>query len=356
MRYFRYKVILILVIFKMKKIWLLTTLLVSGLLLTGCNIEPTNTELPNDKPINNTENNLTLRENLLKQYEWVNLSSLDEDDIILHDMIKYPLCKHPEVYSWYPRKVSEVVENCTQKKKTWDFVDWYGWIFPYWYTYDSNTNQILLLDYISEYYNPNYYWNWLDNKIEKNCTYISDWNFMYGRVITWMDYLTFLDNVNKNPWGRDAVYNAFRKWFIIQFPYDIEPSLCSEWDPDCEIMYSVWAWSDKEWNYFVVWKIPSCRYGVYLVNDYVLDPWYSDDIQYYDTNDKITWRSQRYFWWIKDDKIIVKRFLNYRSTWKQVEYKYKEGSYYRMGSEFTLETCEIPFSKIKNNKMRELVN
>jgi len=37
MRYFRYKVILILVIFKMKKIWLLTTLLVSGLLLTGCN-------------------------------------------------------------------------------------------------------------------------------------------------------------------------------------------------------------------------------------------------------------------------------------------------------------------------------
>ena len=37
MRYFRYKVILILVIFKMKKIWLLTTLLISGLLLTGCN-------------------------------------------------------------------------------------------------------------------------------------------------------------------------------------------------------------------------------------------------------------------------------------------------------------------------------
>ena len=57
MRYFRYKVILILVIFKMKKIWLLTTLLIGSILLTGCN-----TNLAQNEPSEN-DNQLPVVEN-----------------------------------------------------------------------------------------------------------------------------------------------------------------------------------------------------------------------------------------------------------------------------------------------------
>ena len=60
-----------------------------------------------------------------------------------------------------------------------------------------------------------------------------------------------------------------------------------------------------------------------------------------------------YFWWVENDKIIVKRLVDYRSTWKKIPYKTEFwDEYYRMGSEFSIETCEIPFSKLETNKMR----
>lgn len=340
----------------MKKVRLLTTLIFSSLLIAGCSTELSNNSNLVEDPINTIEYNLNIREKLLNQYEWIDINSLDEDNKILYDMIKYPLCEQPEVIPGSPRMISDVVENCTQKKKTWDYVDGYGWIFPYWYTYDSNTDQILLLEFISDYYNPDYYGNGFDNKIEKICTYISDWNFMYGKIMTWDDYWLFLNAPTIYSGGMDAIYNVLKKGFLVRFPYSIEPSLCKEWDPDCETMYSVWAWSDDEWNYFVAWKIPFYWNGYYLINDYVLNPWHSDDISYYDTNDNLSWRSKRYFWWIKNDRIIVKRFLDYRSTWKSIQYNDDSWYYYRIGSEFTLETCEIPFSKLENNKMKEMVN
>ena len=78
--------------------------------------------------------------------------------------------------------------------------------------------------------------------------------------------------------------------------------------------------------------------------------WFS----YYDTqNNNLTRKSMWYFWWVENDKIIVKRFVDYRSTWKDISYTNEFwDEYYRIGSEFSIETCEIPFSKLEHNKMR----
>ena len=346
----------------MKKIWLLTTLLVAWLLLTGCNTNLVQNEpSENDNQLSVVEdsnqtmnNNLSLREKLLNQFEWVDIASLNKDEQYIFNMIKYPLCEHQEIYPASPRKISEVVENCTKKKKTWDFADGYGWVFPYGYTYDKNIDEILLLEFVDDYYyKVNNYW--FDNNIEKACIDITDWNFMYGKIMTWNDKLSFDNYLNENrrPWAEYALNKAFKNWFIIQFPYSIQPSLCTQWDKDCEFMYSVWARSDDKWNYFVAWKVPLYWWPYYIVNDYILDPWHSDDYSYYETNKNLTWRSKWYFWWVENDKIIVKRFVDYRSTWKDIPYTNEFwDELYRIGSEFTLETCEIPFSKIEHDKMR----
>ncbi len=345
----------------MKKIWLLTTLLIGGLLLTGCNTNLVQNEpSENDNQLSVVEdsnqamnNNLSLREKLLNQFEWVDVASLDKDEQYIFDMIKYPLCEQPEVYV-NPRLITDVVENCTKKKKTWDYADGYGWVFPYWYTYDKKADEILLLEFVDDYYNADYYWNWIDNNIEKVCIDITDWNFMYGKIMTWNDRLNFEDLINKHPWAEYALNKAFKSWFIIQIPYYIEESKCSQWDKDCELMYSYWGWSDDKWNYFVGWKVPFYGGHYYVINDYLLDPWHWDDYSYFDTqNNNLTRRSMWYFWWVENDKIIVKRLVDYRSTWKKIPYKTEFwDEYYRMGSEFTLETCEIQFSKIEHNKMR----
>jgi uncharacterized protein YcfL len=62
----------------MKKIWLLTTLLIWSLLLTGCNTNLVQKEpSENDNQVSVVEdsnqtmnNNLSLREKLLNQFEW----------------------------------------------------------------------------------------------------------------------------------------------------------------------------------------------------------------------------------------------------------------------------------------------
>ena len=345
----------------MKNFRLLTTLLIGSLLLAGCNTNylTQNETSENDNQLsmvedsNQTKNNISLREKLLNQFEWVDIASLDKDEQYIFNMIKYPLCEHQEVYV-NPRLITDVVENCTKKKKTWDYADGYGWVFPYWYTYDKNVDEILLLEFIDDYYNANYYWNWIDNNIEKVCIDITDWNFMYGKIMTWNDILVFEDLINKHPWAEYALNKAFKSWFIIEMPYYIEPSMCSQWDKDCELMYSYWGWSDDKWNYFAAWKIPFYRGHYYVINDYLLDPWHWDDYSYYDTqNNNLTRKSMWYFWWVENDKIIVKRFVDYRSTWKDISYTNEFwDEYYRIGSEFSIETCEIPFSKLEHNKMR----
>jgi len=149
----------------MKKFWLLTTLLIGSLLLTGCNTNLAQNEPSENKnqlsvvENSNQTTDISLREKLLNQFEWVDIASLNKDEQYIFNMIKYPLCEHTEVYG-NPRLITDVVENCTKKKKTWDYADGYGWVFPYWYTYDKKADEILLLEFVDDYYNSNYYWNW----------------------------------------------------------------------------------------------------------------------------------------------------------------------------------------------------
>ena len=100
----------------MKRFWLLTTILISGLLLTGCNTNYLTQNEPseNDNQLsvvedsNQTMNNiLSLREKLLNQFEWIDVASLDKDEQYIFNMIKYPLCEHQEIYPASPRKISE---------------------------------------------------------------------------------------------------------------------------------------------------------------------------------------------------------------------------------------------------------
>ena len=73
MRYFRYKVILILVIFKMKKIWLLTTLC---LLLTGCNNQQYEEEFSEYWLLQWPNGTITL-EDFKKEWNIINESEVD---------------------------------------------------------------------------------------------------------------------------------------------------------------------------------------------------------------------------------------------------------------------------------------
>ena len=89
----------------MKKIWLLTTLLIGSLLLAGCNTNYLTQNEPseNRNQLSVMENSsqttdISLREKLLNQFEWVDIASLDKDEQYIFDMIKYPLCEQPEVY------------------------------------------------------------------------------------------------------------------------------------------------------------------------------------------------------------------------------------------------------------------
>lgn len=281
----------------------------------------------------------------------IDITKLSKDELNRYIMATIPECKIPDLIPYQLTKnISDLVENCTTKKKQWSFPDGLWWVFLNSYSFDQNSNSVISL---TENFSLDEIW---ELKVDWNipvCMSHLNWYLeLWYPIINQSKFSD--DSALSLFWRSGSVYaleKALSVWWMkeIYYIYDDGQLYINPDDDDLKINYEIWARSDGK-NYFVGWKDLSDSL-VYLINDYYFNPGKlnKNEINLFDTNS--SWNSIWYFGGVKDGKIIVNRFKDYHYLWYPVTVKqYIDWNYYdqeKNASEFILETCEISLDKIK---------
>ena len=294
MRYFRYKVILILVIFKMKKIWLLTTLLVTGLLLAGCNktVEQ-NPEIKNDTNVEKNYENIISWWYLYKNLDLTNKEDKAEYEALQNDrnmILKYQTDTSTAVNKFIDVIYDDLLKSCEQY--------WTGYETMTWTMYERD---VCVDTYISDLYiklktelnNPRQKYLWDDPVL---LSYYNDLNWNHPFVRYFVDLYEFI----KNQWYRATWKMPIRpNWQILS--ENSEDENVVDWESLEAIylkngtgFYTYSEWNILETDYdesyisdFKSWLVINWSLLEWIQNEY----WYSfpfnaDDIKYWTAPDR----------------------------------------------------------------------
>ena len=294
MRYFRYKVILILVIFKMKKIWLLTTLLVTGLLLAGCNktVEQ-NPEIKNDTNVEKNYENIISWWYLYKSLDLSNEEDKAEYEQLQNDrnmILKYQTDTSTAVNKFIDVIYDDLLKSCEQY--------WTGYETMTWTMYERD---VCVDTYISDLYiklktelnNPRQKYLWDDPVL---LSYYNDLNWNHPFVRYFVDLYEFI----KNQWYRATWKMPIRpNWQILS--ENSEDENVVDWESLEAIylkngtgFYTYSEWNILETDYdesyisdFKSWLVINWSLLEWIQNEY----WYSfpfnaDDIKYWTAPDR----------------------------------------------------------------------
>ena len=332
MRYFRYKVILILVIFKMKKIWLWTTLLVTGLLRAGCNktVEQ-NPEIKNDTNVEKNYENIISWWYLYKNLDLTNEEDKAEYEALQNDrnmILKYQTDTSTAVNKFIDVIYDDLLKSCEQY--------WTGYETMTWTMYERD---VCVDTYISDLYiklktelnNPRQKYLWDDPVL---LSYYNDLNWNHPFVRYFVDLYEFI----KNQWYRatwkmpirpnwqilsensedenvvdweslEAIYlkngtgfYTYSEWNILETDYD--ESYISDFKSWLVINWSLLEWIQNEYWYsfpfnaddIKYWTAPD-RWGVIIhYND-----WYNDYIYQIYSEWGGSWEFYLLVWVLKDE-------------------------------------------------------
>jgi hypothetical protein len=297
------------------------------------------------------EEKITLEEAL----EYVNTKNFTWDEKTRYILASLPLCWVPNHYAT-PQVISEHVQNCKRKAKKWSFPDGLWGIFLNSYTYDANSHSVIS---ITDAYSLDESWNiQVDWQTPVCSSFINGYpQLAYKIVGNW----EFIDDRAKDFFNYSWAAYALEKWLSkehlrhIKYVYDDWLLYINSDDEDLTINYWAGAWSDWSGNYFVAWYNWDNQL-LYQINDVLLDPaagnWNKDNL-FEENNNR--WDSMWYFWWFRDWKVIVNRFLDYHYLWTTVTL-WTECSDWgncwdkkKNASEFILESCEIDLDKFNLN-------
>ena len=284
----------------------------------------------------------------------VDVKKLEWDEITRYIIASLPLCWVPNLYKT-PYVISDNVQNCRRKLKKWSFPDWLWGVFLNDYTYDANTHSSVS---ITENYSLDD-----DGIIQVDwhapiCLSFLNWypEVAYAFVKSWV----FIDNQAKSFFGYSWAAYALEKWLSrehlrrIIYVYDDWLLYINPNDEDLPINYWAWAWSDWSWNYYIAWYNWDNKL-LYQINDILFDPgeWNGNKDNLFD-EDNNKWDSRWYFWWFRDWKVIVNRFLDYHYLWTTVTLwtECVDGNCWdnkKNASEFIFESCEIDLDTFNLN-------
>lgn len=300
---------------------------------------------------NVSENNKLLFKDALNN---VDTSSLSWDEIIRYAMASLPMCWVPGLYR-IPNVISDHVQNCRRKAKKGSFPDWLWGVFLNSYTYDTNSHSVVSItssfwlnsdgNIQVDWYNP-VCSSFLNGYPEVAYTVVKDWKFIDESAKSFFTY----------SWAAYALEKGLAKEYLtmVDYLYDDWMLYINQDDEDLPINYWVGAWSDGSWNYFMAWHSVEGKF-LYQINDILFDPGQGNgnkDNLFDESNNK--WDSRWYFWWFRDWKVIVNRFLEYHYLWTTVSFWTECADGYcwdktKNASEFLLESCELDLDTFNLN-------
>ena len=284
----------------------------------------------------------------------VDVKSLTWDQVDRYILASLPICWIPGLYRT-PQVISDNVENCRRKAKKWSFPDGLWGVFLNDYTFDTVSNKVISIT-------SNY---WLDNdgniRVDGSFPVCSSFlngapELAYSIIEDWK----FVDDAAKSffryPWAAYALEKWLSKQYLrrVAYAYDDWILYINQDDEDLPINYWAGAWSDGSGNYFIAWYNWDNKL-YYQINDILFNPgegnWHKDNL--FDEKDN-KWDSMWYFWWFRDWKAIVNRFLEYHYLWTTVTLwtECVDGNCWdkkKNASEFILESCELDLDKFNLN-------
>lgn len=284
----------------------------------------------------------------------VDVKKLEGDEVTRYIIASLPLCWVPNLYRT-SYIISDNVQNCRRKLKKWSFPDWLWWVFLNDYTYDANSHSpVSITDGFSIDGEGNLQVDWhvpvcssfLNGYPEIAYTFVKSWEFLDKLAKSFFMY----------SWAAYALENWLAKEHLrrIVYAYDDWLLYINPDDEDLPINYWAGAWSDGSGNYFLAWYNWDNKL-LYQINDILFDPgeWNGNKDNLFD-EDNNKWDSMRYFWWFRDWKVVVNRFLDYHYLWTTVTLwtECVDGNCWdnkKNASEFILESCEIDLDTFNLN-------
>ena len=252
MRYHWYKIILIFIKYRMKKIWLLTTLLIGSLLLTGCNKSSIS-----DTIYWNTVNEPESHEIITWWYLYKNLDLTKEEDKAEYEalkndknmILKYQTDTSASVNKFIDIIHDDLLKSCEQYGTNYENMKW-----------TMYERDVCVDTYISDLYiklktelnNPRQKYLWDDPVL---LSYYNDLNWDHPFVRYFVDLYEFI----KNQWYRAT-------WMMPEYPIKAPLSENPDW----------WYWWDEEkwrelysknktWFYtYWEWNITRTERGDYI--------------------------------------------------------------------------------------------
>ena len=252
MRYHWYKIILIFIKYRMKKIWLLTTLLIGSLLLTGCNKSSIS-----DTIYWNTVNEPESHEIITWWYLYKNLDLTKEEDKAEYEalkndknmILKYQTDTSASVNKFIDIIHDDLLKSCEKYGTNYENMKW-----------TMYERDVCVDTYISDLYiklktelnNPRQKYLWDDPVL---LSYYNDLNWDHPFVRYFVDLYEFI----KNQWYRAT-------WMMPEYPIKAPLSENPDW----------WYWWDEEkwrelysknktWFYtYWEWNITRTERGDYI--------------------------------------------------------------------------------------------
>ena len=293
MRYHWYKIILIFIKYRMKKIWLLTTLLIGSLLLTGCNKSSIS-----DTIYWNTVNEPESHEIITWWYLYKNLDLTKEEDKAEYEalkndknmILKYQTDTSASVNKFIDIIHYDLLKSCEQYGTNYENMKW-----------TMYERDVCVDTYISDLYiklktelnNPRQKYLWDDSIL---LSYYNDLNWDHPFVRYFVDLYEFI----KNQWYRATWKMPIRpNWQILS--ENSEDENVVDWE-NLEAIYlknGTGFYTYSEWNIletdydesyisdFKSWLVINWSLLEWIQNEY----WYSfpfnaDDIKYWTAPDR----------------------------------------------------------------------
>jgi hypothetical protein len=253
----------------MKKFWLFTTLLIGGLLLTGCNKTIQNPEI--------IENNCTIDDSCLVE--------IDE-----------PIIEEPENNAQIPsfEELEDVVAMCPYEVMWW------------WYSEYPVYKREFIIPYKDWYIWYNYWWNWwwwgyylTYKSLDKPCEIISYTDDFFYRHV---HYKRDLEEYNEYEYPDNKVYLS--QWWMSWIPMDIvEKELnCESWkdmneDDICkkevdQFMYNLILWKEEN-ETFTEW-MDILKKSIDNTDYYTWSIWFN---RWENCNKEFSWESLMKEYW-----------------------------------------------------------